>query len=596
MSLKRAYYYDSDDDDDDVLSQDRDTEAAAVAAEAYNQFLNELVYYDDEEDQDDQENQHDNEEKEQGEDQDDQENQHDNEEKKQGEGNVFEGFEEDVEEHNHLKEDGEEGESFTVTATNKNKPSITTDSGRGFCIDKTVKKDDGSTILYLRCDKKFCQASRVLKVGVGQDIKDGILQLQKSAHDVNCHPSTVAQALKQNRKAINAQAEKGIAYKKARTSVINELMAKGKSVEEVAASVPPKQKGASGYSKKQASKLPPLPKTSVGIVIIPELQRKVYENGINEERFLLKTVSLGNKSIVVYASDRMLHCLISSTSWHTDGTFSIPPPFKQLLTIHGKAGDFVIPCVYALAPDKQQDTYLAIIEAVMSILSVMIEGTTKEINVQSLMADFEAGLRKAFATELPKYRRGSTAASEKIKVTISGCHFHLTDDLKKQIQAKGLVEECYVHLESRLFVYLRHLYALPFVKPDDIIPTYMLLKKDTSINPTFHSESSLVKYQAFAKYFEEYWLGVTTSHRNGQVEIARKISVHGLDRRTNNDVEAWHAGMAASFKNCRSIWKFIMAIQSENIEKEILYEKIKSGEITERNQSKTQKDKEKKDC
>jgi hypothetical protein len=37
-----------------------------------------------------------------------------------------------------------------------------------------------------------------------------------------------------------------------------------------------------------------------------------------------------------------------------------------------------------------------------------------------------------------------------------------------------------------------------------------------------------------------------------------------------------------------------MAIQSENIEKEVLYEKIKSGEITERNQSKAQKDKEKK--
>jgi hypothetical protein len=371
-------------------------------------------------------------------------------------------------------------------------------------------------------------------------------------------------------------------------------MAKGKSVLEVAASVPSKQKGASGYSKKQKSKLPPLPKTSVGIVIPPEFQRKIYENGINEERFLVKTINLANKSIIVYASDRMLDCLISSTSWHTDGTFSIPDPFKQLLTIHGKAGDFVIPCVYALAPDKQQDTYLAIIEAIMSMLSLMIAGTTKEFKVQSLMADFEAGLRKAFATVLPKYRRRSIAASDNIIVTINGCHFHFTDALKAQIQAKGLVEECYVNLETRLFVYLRHLYALAFVKPDDVIPTYMLLKTDTSINPTNLSESSLVKYQAFAKYFEEYWLGVTTNHRNGQLEIAKKISVHGLDRRTNNDVEAWHAGMAASFKNCRSIWKYIIAIQSENIEKEILYEKIKSGEITERNQSKAQKDKEKK--
>ena len=52
-----------------------------------------------------------------------------------------------------------------------------------------------------------------------------------------------------------------------------------------------------------------------------------------------------------------------SPSWFMDGTFKTAPElFFQLYTIHSCTANRVLPCVYALLPNKQQATYTIFFE------------------------------------------------------------------------------------------------------------------------------------------------------------------------------------------------------------------------------------------
>lgn len=77
----------------------------------------------------------------------------------------------------------------------------------------------------------------------------------------------------------------------------------------------------------------------------------------------------------------------NSEHWFCDGTFSSAPLiFSQLYAIHGIHYSNVIPSVYALLPDKKEETYKRFFRAVKSINlnlnpnSVMIKYENAAIN------------------------------------------------------------------------------------------------------------------------------------------------------------------------------------------------------------------------
>ncbi|QQP38549.1 Uncharacterized protein FKW44_019154 [Caligus rogercresseyi] len=74
------------------------------------------------------------------------------------------------------------------------------------------------------------------------------------------------------------------------------------------------------------------------------------------ERFILFDSGYGVQDrMLIFATDHCLNLLESSQNWFCDGTFKVVPTiFFQLFTIHAKVRDFVIPCVYALLPNKTQ--------------------------------------------------------------------------------------------------------------------------------------------------------------------------------------------------------------------------------------------------
>ena len=68
--------------------------------------------------------------------------------------------------------------------------------------------------------------------------------------------------------------------------------------------------------------------------------------------------------------------------WLGDGTFAVVPTiFFQLYTIHARVGNNYPPCVYFLLPNKTQNTYVKMLEALNTLLP--------QANPQVILADFE---------------------------------------------------------------------------------------------------------------------------------------------------------------------------------------------------------------
>ena len=508
--------------------------------------------------------------------------------------NIFE----TISDHENELGDGDAGEEYKVDKNNKGNNCIITKNGRSFNFDSQRKSKDGSVAHYLKCSHRECSVSRTLVVKEGEGLEGGTLKKQSKSHSDSCLASPELQALKKNKKSIEGHASTGLSYKAAREAIIRDQLLAGKSELEIARETPNKKRGASSYSKKLKGHMPENLKTTADVVIPEGFTRKKYEDGLSNERFLLEVVPLtsgsSRKSIVVYASDKMIEALANSPLWLTDGYHSIPDPWKQLLTIHGTVNGIPLPMVYTLAPDKQSDTYSAMISSVMKAICNMLRAKKiGSIKVKNIMADFEKGLRNVFSEiNLRKIKRTIAEDSDFISVDVNGCHFHFTESVKDNIKSLCLSKECYIFLETRLYGFVKLLFALAFLKPSDIIPTYKKLKMDENVKPIMNSTASQQKLDEFYSYFESEWLGSVKNYPNGQETVARKFSVYGLQRRTNNDVEAWHSGMSKTLKNCKSTWTFIIALQNENWEKEMLLQQVTDGKVTEISRSKTQKNKE----
>ena len=79
--------------------------------------------------------------------------------------------------------------------------------------------------------------------------------------------------------------------------------------------------------------------------------------------------------------------------------------FFQVYTLHGLVQDCIIPCIYALLPDKSEDTYRRFFEEVRNTLDL-------EHSPQDIIIDFEIAAINAVA---------ATFEGTEMK----GCFFHL---------------------------------------------------------------------------------------------------------------------------------------------------------------------------
>ncbi|XP_064649980.1 uncharacterized protein LOC135501673 [Lineus longissimus] len=144
-----------------------------------------------------------------------------------------------------------------------------------------------------------------------------------------------------------------------------------------------------------------------------------YTRTLRGELFLQFDSGVGNPNrILIFCTQRNLELLAYCEHWFADGTFkTVPLIFFQLFTIHVLLNDSVTACIYALLPNKTQETYARLFTTIRQLIP--------NANPETFLMDME--------------RAASNAASEIFpNVDIKYCFYHLSQAVWRKIQEQGL--------------------------------------------------------------------------------------------------------------------------------------------------------------
>jgi len=263
----------------------------------------------------------------------------------------------------------------------------------------------------------------------------------------------------------------------------------------------------------------------------------------NGEQFLQFDNKSETNRILLFCTKRNLELMVNCDNWFCDGTFSCAPQiFQQLYTIHAVYYSNVIPSVYVLLPDKKENTYKLMFQALKSLIS--------NLSPLNIMMDFEKGAMNAVKFEFPN-------------ASINGCFFHLSQCVWRHVQETGLQKK--YRENSDFALYIRMLPALAYVPTHKVVDAFEKL-----LDTDFYIQNEEV-LMPLIDYFEGNWIG--RLHRskkrrepNFPINIWNCYNLVSADLpRTNNSVEGWHNCFSAMLNSSShpTIWKFINALQKE---------------------------------
>ncbi|XP_068211896.1 uncharacterized protein, partial [Palaemon carinicauda] len=214
-------------------------------------------------------------------------------------------------------------------------------------------------------------------------------------------------------------------------------------------------------------------------LIIPEDFTKTHKG----ELFLMYDSGPTNDRILIFSTQRNLDLLARSENWFADGTFkTVPSIFFQLYTIHGVHSGSIIPLVYALLPNKTQETYKRFLQIVKEKIPTFEPAT--------IMIDFELAMIRAIEHEFPRTK-------------CRGCFFHLCKSIYRKIQENGF--KVRYDTDAEFAIQIRLLSALAFVPVFKVEETFEYLIE----NEVFPAE-----LQSVVDSFEDTWIG--RPHRNNR--------------------------------------------------------------------------------
>ena len=104
-----------------------------------------------------------------------------------------------------------------------------------------------------------------------------------------------------------------------------------------------------------------------------------------------------------------------------DGTFKVfPRLWLQVYTVHAAIGGYRIPCIYALLPDKSQETYIRMWREIRNLAGPGDDGQERLVTM-----DFERAAINAFLEKFPQSN-------------VAGCFFHLGQSVYRKVKELGL--------------------------------------------------------------------------------------------------------------------------------------------------------------
>ena len=201
--------------------------------------------------------------------------------------------------------------------------------------------------------------------------------------------------------------------------------------------------------------------------------------------------------------------------------------------------------------NKLQSTYDELLKKLKEI--------EPELDPSSIMVDFE--------------KAPINALEENFLAVISGCVFHLSQSIYRQIQSRGLAT---LYLEDEEFaIKIKMLASLAFVPEYEVIDCFTILMGDFPVSG-----------KEIAEYFEVNYIG------KRRVDQSRRIPpfpiriwnmftrVRSRLLRTNNSIEGWHNAFKSGI-TCPhpSFVKLLMHLQHEQSLQEATLVRWETGEV-----------------
>jgi len=255
--------------------------------------------------------------------------------------------------------------------------------------------------------------------------------------------------------------------------------------------------------RSRAKVIPNLPKTQDNIDL-----RDQWTETLAGDKFLqCDDTDIHGNRILVFATDDNLRKLCTETAVFGDGTFySCPELFYQLYTLHASIDGQMYPLVFALLPNKTEQTYTRF----FTLLRDAIRGRIQTVlTPEIVMLDFEMAVRNAVKAAFPL-------------CTLRLCFFHYTQCIWRKTQAVGLAVR-YREDES-----IQRLVRRAAVLP--LVPVHLI--EDVWFAALENIDDDSAEVTRFTDYVTETW-----------VESDRRQWNHYDNEgpRTTNSVEGWHS-------------------------------------------------------
>jgi hypothetical protein len=217
--------------------------------------------------------------------------------------------------------------------------------------------------------------------------------------------------------------------------------------------------------------------------------------------------------IALFATKRMLKSLQKARIIYIDGTFrTAPPPYTQIVTIHGLRHGFVIPLAFCLLTGKTTGQYRQLFQHLKRRIRRI---TAHNFQPDSIVMDFEQGMITAVETELPATK-------------VSGCYYHFTQSLWRHAQELGLSSAYRTNLKLKKV--MRKCMALGY------LPVLLVRNNFTNLRTSQRMNRLITRFPALDDWLD--YIEETYVKRNALFATSLwNVYERTVDTRTNNHVE-----------------------------------------------------------
>jgi hypothetical protein len=187
-----------------------------------------------------------------------------------------------------------------------------------------------------------------------------------------------------------------------------------------------------------------------------------------------------------------MQLLSASQHWFADGTFrTVPLLFHQLYTLHGLKENTSVPLLFALLPDKSQETYITLLQ--------QIKVLEPSVNPLTITLDFEKSMIGACSEVFPT-------------TTQTGCFFHFMQCIFRSIQRNGLKQLYETDIDFAFNI--RLLPAIAFVPLDSVVDAFEIVLDSNIISDVAQKWLIILKIPGLAGQLEEMLAGHHNSLTN----------------------------------------------------------------------------------